>query len=97
MVVVYFIPVFLDFLVCSSFQSETALSKQAFAKQYIDREGRFKTNSAAYGNGEGYVHGASGFDGHTQTAYANAIYMQMLTPASGIKAGNFLTELIHDN
>jgi alpha-L-rhamnosidase len=72
-------------------------SKLAFTNYYTDGAGRFKTNSAAYGNGDGYVDGKLGFEGHTQTAYANAIYMNMLNRENVAKAGNFLTELIHSN
>lgn len=72
-------------------------AKQAFTKHYINGEGRFKTNAAAYGNGDGYVDGALGFEGHTQTAYANAIYLKMLNSEMESKAGNFLVELIHSN
>lgn len=72
-------------------------AKQAFAKHYTDGAGRFRTNAAAYGDGKGYVDGALGFDGHTQTAYANAIYMQLLDPRNETKAGNFLVDLIHSN
>ncbi|KAA9356214.1 alpha-L-rhamnosidase [Larkinella humicola] len=71
--------------------------KQAFLKHYTDSTGKFKTNSAAYGDGEGYVDGTMGFDGHTQTAYANAIYMHMLTPEHDQKAGDWLMELIKAN
>ncbi|SOD80010.1 alpha-L-rhamnosidase [Spirosoma fluviale] len=71
--------------------------KQAFLAHYADSEGRFKTNSAAYGNGEGYVDGEMGFEGHTQTAYANAIYMNMIGSDLTSKAGNWLAELIKAN
>jgi len=72
-------------------------AKLAFTKHYTDGDGRFRTNAAAYGKGNGYVDGTLGFEGHTQTAYANAIYMHMLDPESEVKAGNFLKELIHSN
>ncbi|MCX6215035.1 alpha-L-rhamnosidase [Spirosoma sp.] len=71
--------------------------KQAFMAHYADSNGRFKTNSAAYGNGEGYVDGEMGFEGHTQTAYANAIYMNMIAPNLTPKAGNWLVDLIKAN
>ncbi|RRB04380.1 alpha-L-rhamnosidase [Larkinella rosea] len=72
--------------------------KQAFLNHYTDKTGQFKTDNAAYGDGEGYViEGKSGFDGHTQTAYANAIYMHMLTPEHRQKAGNWLVDLIREN
>lgn len=71
--------------------------KQAFGEHYTDKSGKFKTNSAAYGDGEGYVDGQMGFDGHTQTAYANAIYMNMLSPEQKRKAGHWLVDLIRAN
>ncbi len=74
-----------------------AKAKQAFATHYTDGDGRFRTDAAAYGNGEGYIDGALGFDGHTQTAYANAIYMKMLTPEMENIAGNYIKELIAGN
>lgn len=79
------------------FASVFIKAKQAFNSYYTNGSGRFKTNSAAYGNGAGYIVDESGFDGHTQTAYANAIYMNMLNPASATIAGNFLAELIVSN
>lgn len=71
--------------------------RQAFLAHYADETGKFKTNAAAYGDGEGYVDGNMGFDGHTQTAYANAVYMQMLNADQTAKAGNYLVELIKAN
>jgi len=74
-----------------------AKAKQAFATHYTDGAGRFRTDAAAYGNGEGYIDGELGFDGHTQTAYANAIYMKLLTPEMENIAGNYIKELIAGN
>lgn len=71
------------------FGSVFNLAKQALAEYYTDGLGRFKINSAAYGNGDGYVDGALGFEGHTQTAYANAIYMNLLNSENAAKAGTF--------
>jgi alpha-L-rhamnosidase len=72
--------------------------KQAFLAHYTDDTGKFKTDNAAYGDGEDYVtEGKLGFDGHTQTAYANALYMHMLTPEHNQKAGNWLFDLIKEN
>ncbi len=79
------------------FESLFIKAKVAFSNHYTDGLGRFKTNAAAYGKGEGYVDGNLGFEGHTQTAYANAIYMKILNPAFVNKAGSFLTELIQSN
>ena len=72
-------------------------AKKAFNKHYTDGKGRFRTDAAAYGNGDGYVDGALGFDGHTQTAYANAVYMNLLTSDKNFIAGNFIKELIQSN
>lgn len=71
--------------------------KEAFLKHYADADGKFKTNAAAYGDGKGYVDGEMGFEGSTQTAYANAIYMDLLNPNLQEKAGNWLVELIENN
>lgn len=71
--------------------------KAGFAKHYIDADGKLKTNAAAYGNGQGYVDGKLGFSGHTQTAYANAIYMQILSKENFEKAGEYLRNLVKEN
>ena len=81
----------------SKYQLDFTKIKQAFVSHYTDEIGKFKTNKAAYGNGDGYVDGEMGFDGHTQTAYANAIYMKMLSPVLEQKAGDWLVELIKNN
>ncbi len=71
--------------------------KKAFLKHYSDTDGKLTTDAAAYGTGEGYIDGNMGFDGHTQTAYANAIYIAMLDSSLNQKAGNWLVELIRTN
>lgn len=71
--------------------------KKAFQSYYVDPSGIFKCNAKAYGNGNGYVDGQIGFSGDTQTAYANAIYMNMLNPELRSKAANNLVRLIHQN
>ncbi|MEZ4902202.1 MAG: hypothetical protein R2822_10815 [Spirosomataceae bacterium] len=48
--------------------------KAAFRKHYTNAEGKFICNAAAYGDGKGYVDGNMGFEGHTQTAYANLYF-----------------------
>jgi len=57
----------------------------------------FKCDEKAYGNGEGYVDGQLGFEGHTQTAYANALYMNFYTPEEELRAGEHLVKLIEEN
>ena len=71
--------------------------KNAFVRHYSDENGKIKTNTAAYGDGKGYVDGQMGFEGHTQTAYSNAIYMKMLDPSHTEKAGKWLLDLIVAN
>jgi alpha-L-rhamnosidase len=71
--------------------------KAAFGRHYMDPDGRFKTDTAAYGTGSGYVDGQMGFDGHTQSAYAKAIYMGFLTPEQQQQAGQHLAGLIRQN
>jgi alpha-L-rhamnosidase len=81
----------------AAYEASFTKIRQAFLAHYADETGKFKTNAVAYGDGEGYVDGQMGFDGHTQTAYANAIYMRMLNPDQTPKAGNRLVDLIKAN
>ncbi|MBN8859022.1 MAG: family 78 glycoside hydrolase catalytic domain [Sphingobacteriales bacterium] len=71
--------------------------KKGFAEHYIGADGKLTANAAAYGNGDGYVDGSLGFSGHTQTAYANAIYMHILSPDNLVKAGEYLQQLVEAN
>ena len=71
--------------------------KKAFLEHYVGKDGMLKCDSAAYGNGDGYVDGDRGFTGHTQTAYANAIYMKILPDSLMQTAGKYLNQLIEKN
>ncbi len=71
--------------------------QKAFDAHYTDGKGNFITYAAAYGNGKGYVDGEMGFDGHTQTAYANAIHMNLVLSKWREQAGKNLVELIKKN
>jgi alpha-L-rhamnosidase len=72
--------------------------KAAFTDHYLDNETtRLITNAAAYGDGSGYVDGQMGFSGNTQTAYANAIYLDFLNEAQKKQAGDHLAKLIYEN
>lgn len=71
--------------------------RKAVLAHYSDASGRFVCDTQAYGNGAGYVDGNLGFSGHTQTAYANAIYMNIVKPQDIARSGNYLTELIAKN
>ena len=79
------------------FKDLSAKAKKAFSIHYTNGTGKFITDAAVYGNGNGYVDGELGFDGHTQTAYANAIYMKILSPENEQVAGNYLVDLIKEN
>jgi len=76
------------------FEKLAADIRLAFLDHYTDGEGRFVTKADAYGDGTGYVDGHMGFDGHTQTAYANAIFKDMLDPQMMNIAGQHLAYLI---
>ncbi|WP_439558482.1 family 78 glycoside hydrolase catalytic domain, partial [Dyadobacter sp.] len=79
------------------FTETGAKVRKAVLAHYTDSEGRFKCDQKAYGDGAGYVDGALGFTGHTQTAYANAIYMNIIDPAEMKKSGDMLAELLREN
>lgn len=81
----------------SHFREINTKVKAAFLKHYTNAEGRFICNAAAYGDGRGYVDGEQGFEGHTQTAYANAIFMNLLDSTHTLKAAKWLNELVVKN
>ncbi|WP_157493704.1 alpha-L-rhamnosidase [Draconibacterium sediminis] len=73
-------------------------SKNAFEAYYTDGNGRIRTNAEAYGDGAGYVlEGQTKFSGHSQTAYANAIYMGLLSDENKAIAGQHLADLIAED
>lgn len=86
-----------DLQLANDYEKESLTVKNGFKKHYMEESGRLKTNSALYGNGEGYVEGQNGFAGHTQTAYANALYSGILNEEDQILAGKFLRELVEAN
>jgi len=71
--------------------------KEGVFAHYGDEDGMFKCDESAYGDGQGYIDGELGFRGHTQTAYANAIYMNFFSPEEKKKAGEHLVDLIEQN
>ncbi|MGO1595582.1 MAG: family 78 glycoside hydrolase catalytic domain [Sphingobacterium sp.] len=81
----------------AEFRTEMKAIQNGFGQHYMDASGRLKIDPAVYGDGAGYVDGQEGFSGHTQTAYANAIYSGILNQDEEIKAGNYLRELIEQN
>src|SRR5690606_23940651 len=90
---------------CTAIQEETLAAnyrqlassiKEAILDHYR-QNGMFAVNADHYGDGKGYVEGQNGFAGHTQTAYANAIYMQLLDEEDLTAAGRFLRELVEAN
>ncbi|MCC2599919.1 alpha-L-rhamnosidase [Sphingobacterium sp. FBM7-1] len=70
--------------------------RQGFRDHYT-ASGKFKTDIFRYGDGAGYVEGRNGFSGHTQTAYANAIYMDILEGEDRENAGRLLRQLMEEN
>ncbi|MGD8777371.1 MAG: family 78 glycoside hydrolase catalytic domain [Ignavibacteria bacterium] len=71
--------------------------RKGFLKHYVASDGKLKCNEKAYGDGKGYNNGELGFSGHTQTAYANAIYMNMLPDSLIPIAGEYLAKLVEEN
>src|SRR5690606_3107365 len=80
-----------------AYAAESEAIMAAFFEHYTDADGNFITDAAAYGDGKGYVDGHLGFDGDTQTAYANAIYMQLLNATRQGEAGRRLRKLVEAN
>jgi len=75
-------------------QSYTQLSqkiKAAVENHYRTGDGKFKVNAAAYSSD------SPKFAGHTQTAYANAIYMEILSEEDLSVAGQYLRNLVEEN
>lgn len=71
--------------------------KESMVRHYTDESGKFVTDTLVYGDGSGYVDGHLGFRGHTQTAYANAIYMGLVEGEDKRKAGDWLSALVAGN
>lgn len=70
--------------------------RKGILEHYGGPEGTFRCDERAYGNGEGYVDGQLGFEGHTQTVYANGLYMDFFDPDEEEIAGEHLVNLIRD-
>jgi alpha-L-rhamnosidase len=79
------------------FTEMSAKVRKALLAHYTDATGKFVCDTTGYGNGQGYVDGALGFTGHTQTAYANAIYMNVIPGGDKARTGHFLDQLIRQN
>ncbi|WP_229253807.1 alpha-L-rhamnosidase [Dyadobacter sp. NIV53] len=71
--------------------------RKAVLAHYSDKDGKLICDSAAYGDGKGYVDGQLGFTGSTQTAYANAIYMNIINGENKKQAGQYLSGLLTQN
>ncbi len=71
--------------------------KKAFIKHYVGTDGKIKCDEDNYNEIESYSVGNNGFSGHTQTAYANAIYMDMLPDSLKTIAGKNLNQLLKEN
>jgi alpha-L-rhamnosidase len=79
------------------FTQTGAAIRKAVLDHYTDADGKFKTDAKAYGKGDGYVDGALGFTGHTQTVYANAIYMNIIDKKERARSGEYLLALLKEN
>ncbi|WP_282147945.1 family 78 glycoside hydrolase catalytic domain [Algibacter lectus] len=79
------------------YQSTYKTSVAAFIKHYLNENGKFQIDETIYGDGKGYFEGEKGFTGHTQSAYATAIYFDILPEALKIKAGEHLVNLLEEN
>lgn len=80
----------------TAYSEKASAIKRAF-KDYYLKNGKFSIDERVYGNGEGYVEGQNGFSGHTQTAYANAIYMSLLDEPDLTRIGDHLRSLLEAN
>lgn len=69
-------------------------STAAFTAHYVAPDGRFVIDEAAYGGGKGYFEGEKGFTGHTQSAYASAIYFDVLPDSLRALAAGHLVDLV---
>lgn len=72
-------------------------SVSAFINHYMDEDGKFVISEDAYGDGKGYFEGEKGFTGHTQSAYATAIYFDILPDTLKEKAEKHLEDLLEEN
>ena len=79
------------------YQSTYETSVAAFISHYLDEDGKFKIDETIYGDGAGYFEGEKGFTGHTQSAYATAIYFDILPDDLKEKAGSHMVQLLGDN
>ncbi|SOE23194.1 alpha-L-rhamnosidase [Spirosomataceae bacterium TFI 002] len=79
------------------YQGTYKTSVAAFIEHYIDESGKFKIDETIYGDGKGYFEGEKGFTGHTQSAYATAIYFDILPAELKEKAGKHLVNLLAEN
>lgn len=77
------------------FENESNLIKENFKKYYLDQEGRFIVDDAKYK--EYSVEDGVSFSGHTQTAYANAIYFNILDQEDLLKCADHLKHLVDEN
>ncbi|WP_422083596.1 family 78 glycoside hydrolase catalytic domain [Ulvibacterium sp.] len=79
------------------YRSTYETSVSAFIDHYLDGNGKFRIDETAYGDGAGYFEGEKGFTGHTQSAYATAIYFDILPKDLKEKAGGHLIKLLEEN
>jgi alpha-L-rhamnosidase len=79
------------------YKSTYEASVSAFIEHYLDEDGKFNIDETIYGDGKGYFEGEKGFTGHTQSAYATALYFDILPENLKEKAGQHLVNLLNEN
>lgn len=84
-----------DIKAAKKYEKESAHIRQAFKEHYLENDGQFRVNSELYK--EYPLDEGKQFSGHTQTAYANALYFGILEEEDALTAGKLLRELIIEN
>lgn len=84
-----------DFKNAEKYEKESILIQKAFKKHYMEENGKFRINSEKYKDYP--LEEGKHFSGHTQTAYANALYFGILEEEDALIAGKQLRQLIIEN
>src|SRR5690625_617108 len=74
------------------YQMEAESIRHAFKEHYISEDGSFHIDEAAYKDYP--IDAGRKFSGHTQSAYANALYFDILEEEDALKAGQLLRQLV---
>lgn len=77
------------------YQMEAENIRQAFKEHYISEDGSFHIDEAAYKDYP--IDAGRKFSGHTQSAYANALYFEILEKEDALRAGQLLRQLVTES